>query len=838
MLNLALAALVTLITPVSTEGTYTDAAGGKHPWQVTASHALLWDSKPFVPVGGLFQVRSWAPNATEADFADDVAALKRLHAAGMTDLYLQPLRGGITLVKPASLQHLLDAVEAEGFTYGLSLADGPKTPLTGYQILPGRYLQDAPLNGGLVRFPVKSLQSALWCLADPGTRQILNSGTADVVAEGARVSVPAQQGRNRLVLFPERLFFPGGETGLPNVWEGFDKYRDDLLALFGQVKLGRGFRFFADPLTVNLSLSGEARQVVPSGPAFTAEWALYLSHRYATITSLEEKWGVEEPGRVKDFTEAAQLVPLWWADKGLPQYLHRGTSGLVPARDSVSSFWQDLESFKTESLRAYMNQLSVVLKRGIADVPVVYRSRGYSPLFNNIAAQAGFDGVGIEAYGATTEPIGSIGAQAYAQAVDAPRPLWLPVLAAQEARLPTTAQPGFSSKRWLFSVLDALRETGSRGFYVDGARIVDPSRQVYDLSRQPEQLAWLMEYSQQLTVMGLAAAPAPRARAVFYPRTYTALQPKALQDGSWLLPTNLPYVLYDFGAAGRAYSLSEPDGPIFYLWNPTGTRQIKLKVPKQAALPGAQPIYWLPRELGVRNKDILTLTIGPDPIRLYNFATLPLPQEAFGESYARGEQLQAEILKRKLNEATFYQVQLRNLKARYQPEMTTAAYQAFRDLQVLVEQMANLVRPYYWVEAENVSGYTFDQVESRPGASGGQVLTSTGRAEGTPPSTATFAISINVEKSVHVYLSATPSASFRVFLDGQPYGGSDAPLPRMIGVPYAVGTLTWYDCGAVMMPRGRHLLEVRAEGALTLDALLITPPPYIPKGPTPPPFSF
>lgn len=838
MLNLALAALVTLLTPGSTEGTYTDATGQKHPWQVTTSHALLWDNKPFVPVGGLFQVRSWAPNATEADFSDDVAALKRLQAAGIHDIYLQPLRGGITLVKPTALQRVLNAAEAEGFTYGLSLADGPKTPLIGYQILPGRYLQDAPAGGGLVRFPIKNLGSAVWCLADPGTNQILNSGTADIVAEGARVSVPAQQGRNRLVLFPERLFFPGVETGIPNVWDGFDKYRDDLLALFGQVKLGPGFRFFSDPLTVNLSLSGDARQIVPSGPAFTAEWALYLSHRYATLSSLEEKWGVADRGQLKDFTDAAQLIPLWWADKGLPQYYHRGTSTLVGARDATSTFWQDLESFKTESVRSYMNQLSVALKRGIADVPVLYRSRGYSPLFNSIVAQAGFDGVGIEAYGTTTEPIGSVGAETYAQLVDSPRPLWLPVLAAQEARLPTTSQPGFSSKRWLFSILDALRETGSRGFYIDGVRIVEPSRQAYDLSTLPEQLSWLTEYNQQLTVMGIGTAPAPREKAVFYPRTYTALQPKALQDGSWWLPTDRAYKIYDFGTTGRAYSLSEPEGPIYYVWNPTGTRQIKLKVPKQASLPGAQPIYWLPQELGVRNKDIITLTIGPEPIRLYNFATLPLPQEAFAETYARGEKVLAEMVRRKVNESTLYQVQLRNLKQRYQPEVTTTAYNTFQELQRQVEQMESLVRPYYWVEAENSSGYTFDQVENRPGAGGGRVLASASRSEGTPPSTATFAISINIENAVHLYLSATTNASFRVLLDGQPYGGSDAPLPRMIGVPYALGTLCWYDCGAVMMPRGRHVIEVRAEGPLVLDALLVTPPPYVPSGPLPPPFSF
>lgn len=833
----ALAALTALTSSGTTAGTYTDAAGGKHLWRVTPSHALLWDEKPFVPVGGLFQVKSWSPTGTDSDLVEDLAALKRLRAAGVRDIYLQPFKGGLTQVRPARVQQVITAAEAEGFTYGISLADGPRTPLMGYQILPARYLQDVSSEGGLARFPIQNLASALWCLADPGTGQILNSGQADSVAEGARVSVPAQQGRNRLVLFPERLFFPGSEAGLPNVWEGFDKYRDDLLTLFSQVKLGPGFRFFSDPLTINLSLTGEARQVVPSGAAFASEWALYLSHRYATIASLEEKWAITDRGAIKDFTDAAQLLPLWWGGKGLPQFYHRGNSAFLPARDTISSFWQDLESFKAESIRAYMNQLSVALKRGIADVPVVYRSRGYSPLFNAVVAQAGFDGVGIEAYGATTEPISYVSAETYAQIVEAPRPLWLPVLSTQESRIPTSTQPGFSSKRWLYSIFDALRETGARGFYVDGARIADPARQAYDLSGQPEQLAWLSEYGQQLTVMGLAAAAPPSDKAVFYPRNQTALQPKALQDGGWLLPTDKPFKLYDFGPAGNAYSLSEPDGPIYYLWNPTGPRQIKLKIPKQATLPGAQPIYWLPRDQGVQNKDTITLTIGPEPIRLYNFASFPLPQEAFTETYARGEKLLAEVVKRKLNEATLYQVQLHNIKQRYRPEVTSTAYQTLLDLQRIVAALGDLVRPYYWAEAENVVGYTFDQVEERPGASGGRVLVSTSRAPGVPPAVTTFAVSINIENAVHLYVAASPTASFHVRLDGLPFAGVDAPLPKAFGVPYALGALRWFDCGAVVIPRGVHKIEVIADGPMALDTLLLTPSPYVPNGALPPPFA-
>jgi hypothetical protein len=140
------------------------------------------------------------------------------------------------------------------------------------------------------------------------------------------------------------------------------------------------------------------------------------------------------------------------------------------------------------------------------------------------------------------------------------------------------------------------------------------------------------------------------------------------------------------------------------------------------------------------------------------------------------------------------------------------------------------------MEAEQVAGYTFDMVDDRPGASGARVLVSTNRPADAVPATAVFPVSINLEGALRLYVAATPGATFRVLLDGQPFGGTDAPLPRMIGETFALGTLSWYDCGSVVMPRGIHQVEIRAEGAISLDALLLAPAGIVPNGPLPPPF--
>src|SRR5438128_12491627 len=46
-------------------GTFTDRSGTAHKWQITTSHALIWDGAPFLPVGGAFTPRSFAAD-TEA----------------------------------------------------------------------------------------------------------------------------------------------------------------------------------------------------------------------------------------------------------------------------------------------------------------------------------------------------------------------------------------------------------------------------------------------------------------------------------------------------------------------------------------------------------------------------------------------------------------------------------------------------------------------------------------------------------------------------------------------------------------------------------------------------
>jgi hypothetical protein len=718
---------VTAATPAApplSNGVFTDKDGARHPWSITPAHTLFWDDRPFVPVGGRFQAKSWSPAPKEADFEADVAALALLKQNGISDLYLQPARVGITAVPPAAIQRLLDHLDANGFTYGISLNDGPQEILVGYDVRPGKYRHVAPEDGGNLRFPIESVADALYFLVPEKGGEIVQTGKATMVEEGARVTVAPIPGKYVVFLLPQKVYFSGASVGVPNLWEGFDNYRDNVIALFRQVKPGKGFRFFLDALPSSLSETEAFESFLPTSVAFATEWGEWLAKKYKSIDNLQNAWAMSDR-ELADFRGAANLVPLWGGGKGI-EVLYDRTNGrphkVVTTR---SEFWKDLNAFKTESVRDYMNDLATALKRAVADVPVVYRSRGYSGFFTKLPVGRGFDGIGIEAYGRGEDLVTRSAGYVYAQAAEAPKTVWTLVTGTGDAAPAYKKAVGYPSRTVMHSDLDWLREIGARGFFVDGVRVADPRFKLYDLSSEPTQLQWLAEYAQTLTATGVRDGE-KLPTALFYPRGLLAASLRPLEGGGWWLPTDRPGVVYDFGSTGRAYSMADKDDSVvYYLWNPAGKRTIHIKIPKASRAPDASNIRWSVAANGSVRNGVLTLTIGPDPVRLENFPAIPVPTEAFGEVCDEAKKLIAAMKTQKQYDAGRYEIQLTSIKARYNADSPLLSIaEALR----LIEEVRGYLRPYLWVEAEEATSHSFDQADEQTGASGSIVLRVESRA--------------------------------------------------------------------------------------------------------------
>ncbi len=835
---------VRAVPPTQSHGTFVDSAGTRHTWTINSAHTLLWDDKPFLPVGGLFQVQSWAQNAGDADFAADKASLAEIKARGVTDIILQPARGGITGVATEALQRLVTYLDSEGFTYGISLNDGPREPLSAFEVRPGAYRQMTPAGGGVpLRFIAENMASALYFVVAPTGSEILTSGQAQMIPEGAKIDTPAVSGQMVAFLVPEKLYFANSPMGVPNLWDGYDSYRDTLLSLFSKVRLGKGFRFFVDALPPSLDLSEESLRLIPDSPGFTAEWSAYLARKYRTLEALDAAWSVTDRD-IPSFEAAATLLPLWNGGKGVSLFYNRKTKKPVTTDYTRSAFWGDIRAFMTESVRGYMNDLALALKRGVADVPVVYRSQGTSLLFSQLPGGEGFDGIGIDAYGRGRDLVATGGAgEVYAQASEAGRTLWLPVTATSDAgpapRAKTTK--GYTSRAALIGDFDWLRDIGGRGFYVDSLRTLDPARANFNLGNLPEQLTWLSDYREMLEASVRSGGPLTTLPGVtYYPRSLAGGSIRLLADGEWWLPTERPYLLYDFGASGSAYALTEPDGSTaYYLWNPSGEkRTVRLQLPPQTTkLKDAPKVQWSASANGSVKKDILTLTIGPDPIRLINYPTVPLPIDAFDESFKEAEKLAAVMKGRESLERGLLRdinlPQLKLLRSKRDP------WFAYAQLQETLVRMRAVVRDYAWLQAEGDEvqapvQQSFDAIEEKAGASNGHVLAAGKRAPGMPIAAAQYRITVHAAGTFELWVGASPEAPLTFRIDGQPILNEAARTVNLPGATYAGGDLTWINFGPVTLPAGDHTLELRATGAALVDTILLHRGNFLPNGPNPP----
>lgn len=820
---------------VTSGGKFVDSGGVAHPWRITESHVLVWDDKPWVPVGGRFQAKFWDRRATDADFESDTQALQALRAQGVTDLLVQPSRGGLTDVPVERIQRLLDYLDAQGFTYGLSISDGPQEPLLGYDVRPGKYRTIAPEQGGLLRFQAQSAVSGLYFVATE-SGEMISSGDATRVDEGLRVTIGEIPGRTLVYALPQKAHLSAKTIGVPNVWEGFDTYRDTLMSHLRRVKWGSGLRFWVDGLGEDVNPGAEAESFLPSSTAFQTEFAQALARRYKSVDELENRWAIADR-ELRDFKQAAALIPLWGAGKGV-QYFHDPlTEKQYRVDTNYSQFWRDLNRFKTESLRAYMNDMATILKKTVADVPVVYRSRGYSPLFANLPAGRGFDGIGIEAWGQGSELATRTGGYVYAQAVEANKTVWLPVVATADAAPGQKTAIGYSSRIGLHKDLDWLREIGARGFYVDGVRLTDPARKAFDLGQTTEQVGWLADYGRAMKDMGLGGmAPPP---AVFYPRGLPLASLRPLQGGGWWLPTerridpNDPTRgVYDFGASGRAYALPDDNGTmVYYLWNPHGKKTIRIKIPKAPKGTNPAPIGWSKSAQASEKHGVLTITIGPEPILLTNFPTVPVPLDAFRDTLEEAALLTRAMRRRSQVDAGRFEIELAVLDKRYNEDNPMPT---LMDLQRVVANIRDLVRPYAWLEAEKALAQNFDTISEKMGASDSRVLAVEARGTGAALPLATYQVDVRTQGQYSVWVAASPNAPLSFRLDGTNLL-DEALAARPTGSPYADGTLVWTRLGTATLPRGSHTLEMRASGPALVDTILLIQGEFTPNGTVPPP---
>ena len=146
-------------------GNYTDGAGAKHAWEITAAHALMWEGKPYLPTGGTFRAEVVCERGRCA-WQADVKGLETLKAKGLTDILIFPDKPLIE-VKATHFQRLIDWLEANGFRYGVGFGQGMTLPLSGAVIRPAYYRYEDP-ESLTATWQVKDSDTALTVIVEAG----------------------------------------------------------------------------------------------------------------------------------------------------------------------------------------------------------------------------------------------------------------------------------------------------------------------------------------------------------------------------------------------------------------------------------------------------------------------------------------------------------------------------------------------------------------------------------------------------------------------------------------------------------------------------------------------
>jgi hypothetical protein len=854
-------------------GDYASASGATSHWEINAEHTLIWAGQPYIPGGGVFQPRVLATptSDTAANWAADAADLQTLKKHGIRQLILE-CGGGttssmpITSVPAPTLQKVLDALEQDGFTYGIDLNAMPPTALQAAVVNPAAYRKPNPeIASKAVIRSISGMKSGVYFLASSRDGTILDHGPVVATAGGdATIDVSSQGGDSTVLLvYPTVNFDDSTIEGrhCPDFWSGSDDMRDNLLLYFGQIKLGPGLRFFLDPLRDECGYYGVANAgMVPVSDDYRIQFQTWLGQHYdGRLSVLERSWAVKNED-FPDIATAARSIPLWYQAKGLQQFYDPVKDKLYEADAAQSHAWDDIHQFRADSLQSVMNGVADALKTGIADVPVVYRwSQASTATINNSAT--GFDGLLIDSLLHGTTLADQAAGFAVSDADHSHRTQWLSaLLTPPNATDPaeTTTTQGLGSPQLLATDESTLDNIGVRGLYVDALRSQLPSTPSL-LDAPPKQLDWLHAVEADMSIEATSLST-ERPNILYYPSNLIlpGAETQQFADGVWWLPATLDSTALDLGPSLDGYSLpsTSPLGlPTFVIYSATAgvAQTAQFRFPK-----GPTPTITTPGGVLIKplyKKGVTSFPVPNEPVLVSNVASLPVPEGAVTAEIAEINRLLALAKQSNAPADTFAQRLYYIQNNPTLPNEGTAGETAeFDQLRILDGELRLFVSPYIWIEAENAPVQNFGSVIESSDASGGAYLWLD--TPNPPPSSgyqATYDFHANAPGDYDVWTSIAPvTGDSAANIEASPFTitvDDSAPLtavPVPAGDTYAslarsgsrvAGEFLWCRMTSVHLQPGDHTVTVTVSDpaksgrwTLGLDCLCLTTSDFEPNG--------
>lgn len=861
----------------ATEGNYKDSKGGKHPWQVNDAHSLVWDGVPYLPVGGAFAPHSFLSESDEA-WQEDIKTLQLLKTKSIHDLIIWPGKP-IPEIKTASIQRLIDYLEANDFAYGLGFGKGITRHLTGFVVRPTVYRYYQAESFLTATWQVENTDGAVFALVDIDNQNQIARAAA-IAVNSTIVTVPVETPKNGdrvyAQLYPHKFISnTAAEGGLPDLWSGFDEYRDRVLNVLGQVKFGRGLRFFHDPLAHRLSLADENDFLVPDSPAFRLEWEAYLAQNYTGVERIREAWSMSEGGPkdtnggLKTMADMARLIPLWEKTHGVPYFYDPQLGHFFRINEAgKSNWWADFIGCRNSAIQYYMNTMADILKKQVAEVPVVYTWTDTQPIFLNKGTVGGYDGLSIVPRSHGSRLMARTIGPAYSQVEQNGRNLWclatemtdtnsasrlLPKSTTNTAAfIPADSVPqasgsfsiGYASAAAMGSDIDTLRRGGFKGFYASGFQTNPDESAAGDWLTNVASLDWLHDYS--LRIQKEAYAARFRPRILYFPENTPGPAEIGIIPNSTTLWLSSPLSgeSLDWWPSYSGYSIgSSSTQTEIVLKSLQGRRETHflLANPKtvQAFTPDGQQV---PIKIIAKNQITVMMDSTPIIFRGVEGNRL-IPKEAAEDTLAQLEALYTIAFAKKISSIEFNRKvidQVRQSISRVDFENAyVLALGALNDLTLKAQ-------PYTWREGEQTSSVnTFDERARNTSASGGAFLTLSNHND--PPARygvygygAYYDLDIPRDGNYDVWISGSlpgPGVSPIIWhIDTPPDHSIAEPNPH--GPLYLGERFGWMLLGKAKLTQGQHTLKIfvpeRAPAThkfnFSIDTIMVTQNIFSPNG--------
>jgi hypothetical protein len=737
--------------------------------------------------------------------AGDLAAqLSQLKAQGVQEVVIRLE----ALPSREAWQSLLETAEASGLDWRLWLANLPRTE--GWTIAPERYRMAGNADG-VYTLAVPDATRLLLAVS-PRETPYLRLSTVLELSNGRAVSAIGDTAESVLLLYPLR------RDAMPDLWDGWDAYRDTLLRLLMHRAPKQGFRGWLlqsdwDILSVS---------TLPTSSLAQAEWQAYLKTRYPDPTELERAWDTST--KLERHEQAARLMPLWREGRGLP-YLVAPDESVKPQEldPNRSRFWDDWRAFLTERWRILLAGLREMLTR-------------HTPNAEFTVLQTAPDPAELPLPDAFADPQLPLGWYLPA----ARRDLWRMQLLLETLRRERTLEPlTMLIAEWAAD--DAERASMFQTF----AREMGIER-VYWRGRVPEE-AWR-------TLTQTDAPPDAPALQPF-PATLWGLTEIRRYRSGWWVPSVQPdlqpllwgFEIHGFQKATEVRTL-DAQGKMditrqleLCLWVDEGEREITLRRFDRAPLT-AFDLNGQAVRLDVRG-DRVRLRVGATPVRIRGFQSEPICETSVEAWTARV----AELFKRGNpagQDAQVLKFNFDNALSIYRRNPS----QGFALLRTNWFEFERAFQPYRWIEAENARQHEFGTIRRDPAMSGGATLWLN-----TPmpieSASASYRLSLRETQAYTLWLAVrgVPSGSveWQIAPAEEAEAGATVEGTAVLSAERAVARYAdqcyWLPLGIATLKAGEYRLTLRWKPNTPQpphytewDAILIAPPGVQPKHILPP----